>query len=166
MKYVTIATDISRDIRSRTTTWACYIRHSGGTIKEVHEFKKFYYDTSKAETYALVNALIIAKQQIPDWDQSKIIIHNEIEHVLRPIKTKAGNIRQRDAERTEAIRGIALPILSQAYEWERRKIKAHYADWRKSENPAKYALNRWCDEQSRALMWKIREKKLQEKTID
>lgn len=160
MKYVTIATDISNSQRHKISTWACYIRHSGGVIKRTGQFKEFKPITAHAETYALINALTIAKENIPDWEQSKIIIHNEIEHVLTPITTKAGNVRLKDAARVEAIRRIALPILSTAYDWERRKIKAHYVDWEKSENPAKYAINRWCDEASRTLMRELREKKI------
>ncbi len=154
MKYVTIATDISSSDRFKITTWACYIRHGGGAIKYSAEFKEYYNNTALAETHALLNALIIAKNNIKDWDESKIIIHNEIEHVLTPITTKAGNVVRRDEKRTEQIRSIALPILSQARDWERRKIKAHYKDWQHSDNPKKYAINRWCDIESRRVMRK------------
>lgn len=163
MKYITIATDISGDPKHKITTWACYIRHDGGVIKEVREFKKFHKNTVTAETYALVNALTIARKNIPDWDQSKIIIHNEIEHVLTPVTTKAGNVRKRDEERTEAIRQIALPILAEAMYWERRKIKAHFRDWRHSENPKKYAINRWCDQECRRFLKEIRKEKKRNK---
>lgn len=156
MNYVTIATDVSSCDRFKITTWACYIRYGGGTIKRTAQFKEYHNNTAKAETYALVNALTIAKKEIPNWSDSTVIIHNEIEHVLTPIKTKAGNVRSRDAERTEAIRSIALPILDEAASWERRKIKAHYRHWRTSDNPAKYAINRWCDQTSRAKMKSIR----------
>lgn len=156
MKYVTIATDVSSDHVYKVTTWACYIRYDGGVIKQVGEFKQYYKNTAHAETYALINALTIARKQIADWDESKIIIHNEVEYVLDPIKTKAGNVRRRDEDRAQAIRSIAMPILSQALDWERRKIKAHYRNWRESDNPAKYAINRWCDAESRKAMQEIR----------
>lgn len=162
MKYITIATDISCDHNYKITTWACYIRHEGGAIKHVAEFKEFYKNTDIAETYALLNALAIAKKNIPSWGDSKIIIHNEIEHVLDPITTKAGNVKKRDAYRTEQIRTIALPILEEALDWERRKIKAHYNDWKNSDNPKKYALNRWCDQESRKLMRDIKKQKRKE----
>jgi ribonuclease HI len=159
VKYVTIATDVSCEDKFKISTWACYIRHHGGTIKLSGEFKEYYSNTAVAETYALVNALIIAKKSIKDLNDSKIIIHNEIEHVLKPCLTKAGNIKKRDAERADAIRNIALPILSSALDWERRKIKAHYRDWQNSENPKKYAMNRWCDQESRRKMKEIKKEK-------
>lgn len=159
MKYVTIATDISSCPEYKITTWACYIRHDGGVIKQVGQFKKYYKNTSTAETYALINALVIARKEIPDWKHSKIIIHNEIEHVLDPIKTKAGNIAKRDEERARKIRTLAMPILQQAVDYERRKIKAHFKGWRTSDNPAKYAINRWCDRESRAELKRARKLK-------
>lgn len=160
MKYVTIATDISNDTAHKITTWACYIRYGGGVIKEVGEFKQFHKKTAHAETYALINALTIAKNNIPDWDESKVIIHNEIEYVLDPIMTKGGRIATRDRKRAQAIQDIALPILQQAKDWERRKIKAHYKNWKNSDNPAKYAINRWCDQKSRSYLRDLRRKKM------
>lgn len=155
MKYITIATDVSCDSKHRISTWACYIRHNGGAIKKAGQFKNYYMNTAAAETYALVNALTIA-HQLPSWSESKIIIHNEIEHVLTPVTTKTGNIKKTDLERAQAIKSIALPILSEAMGWERRKIKAHYRDWKTSDNPAKYAINRWCDMEARKMMKYIR----------
>lgn len=152
MKYVTIATDISCEPKYKITTWACYIRYGGGVIKRSGEFKQFYKNTGVAETYALINALTIARREIKDWHESRVIIYNEIEYALDPITTKAGNVRKRDEERADQIRNIALPILSQALEWERRKIKAHMKDWRNSDNPKKYAINVWCDKESRRIM--------------
>jgi len=165
VKYVTIATDISSDPKHKITTWACYIRHGGGVIKRVEQFKAYHNDTALAETHALLNALVIARKEIPDWSESKVIIHNEIEHVLTPCKTKAGNIRKRDSDRAEDIRRIAMPILKEALDWERRKIKAHYRNWQKSDNPAKYAINRWCDIQSRAYMKELRKEKKRGKKV-
>lgn len=162
MKYVTIATDISHDNQFKITTWACYIRHDGGAIKRAGQFKHYYSNTAKAETYALINALTIAHNEIPDWQDSVVIIHNEIEHVLTPVKTKAGNITQRDADRTEQIFKFAMPILRDALDWERRKIKAHYKDWQHSDNPKKYAINRWCDQESRKLMRELKKEKQNE----
>lgn len=159
MKYVTIATDISCDPQHKISTWACYIRHDGGVIKQVGEFKQFYKNTALAETYALINALTIAKENIPDWNESKVIIHNEIEHVLDPVVTKAGNVRLRDLDRTQAIKEIAMPILEEAKAWERRKIKAHFKGWKESNNPQKYAINRWCDQQSRRALKQIRKER-------
>lgn len=162
VKYVTIATDISCEPRYQITTWACYIRYGGGVIKKSGEFKQFYKNTALAETYALLNALTIAKNNIPDWSESKVIIHNEIEHVLDPIMTKAGNVTKRDSDRTEQIRSIALPILAEALDWERRKIKAHKKNWQNSDNPAKYAINRWCDIECRRVMKAIKKEKKRE----
>lgn len=156
MKYITIATDISCDNKYKITTWACYIRHDGGAIKHVQQFKKYYKNTALAETLALVNALTIARQEIPNWENSKIIIHNEIECVLTPSITRAGNVRMHDRERTDIINSLAMPILGEAGGWDRRKIKAHYAGWETSDNPAKYAMNRWCDYSSRRLLKSIR----------
>ena len=156
MKYITIATDISCDPRHKISTWACYIRYSGGIIKEVGEFKEYQNNTIFAETYALINALTIANRNIPDWNNSKIVIHNEIERVLTPLRTKNGQLKRSETHRSEAIMGIALPLLNQTASWERRKIKAHYKDWKTSDSPAKYAINRWCDIESRKLLRKIR----------
>lgn len=165
MKYVTIATDISSDPEFKISTWACYIRHDGGTIKRVEQFKKYYKNSALAETHALLNALVIARKEISDWDESKVIIHNEIEHVLTPCKTKAGNIRLRDKDRADDIARIAMPILKEALEWERRKIKAHYRYWQWSNNPAKYAINRWCDQESRRYLKELKREKKNTKKV-
>ena len=165
MKYVTIASDISSDPSQKITTWACYIRHGGGTLKRVGQFKKYYKNCALAETHALLNALVIAKNEIPDWSESKVIIHNEIEHVLSPCVTKAGNLRKRDTDRYNDVRRIALPILDDAFAWERRKIKAHFHGWENSDNPAKYYINRWCDENSRELMRELRNRKIKQKKL-
>lgn len=155
-KYVTIATDISCDTKYKVATWACWIRYDGGTIKRSGVFSEYPSDTCKAETYALCNALVIAKKVISDWGESRVIIHNEIERVLTPLTTKSGKPSKKEPDRTEAIVNIALPILDTAQSWERRKIKAHFKDWKQSENPAKYAINRWCDIESRRLMRETR----------
>lgn len=156
MKYITIATDISCDPKHKISTWACYIRHNGGVIKQVHQFKEYQSNTIFAETYALINALTIAHHNIPDWNDSRIIIHNEIERVLTPLRTKNGQLKRSETNRSEVIMSIALPLLDQTASWERRKIKAHYKDWETSDNPAKYAINRWCDIESRKLLRTIR----------
>ena len=155
MKQVTIATDISCDPVDEITTWACYIKHSKGIIKEVGEFKRFYKNTALAETYALINALTIAESNIPDWSESDVTIYNEVEHALNPVRTKAGNIRLRDKDRSDAIREIAIPILEQAVRWEKQYVKAHYRYWEES-GEEKYILNRWCDLESRKALREIR----------
>lgn len=161
MKYITIATDVSCDPISKTSTWACYIRYDGGVIKQVKEFKTYYNDTVLAETYALVNALIIASSQISTWSESRVIIYNEIDRVLTPLRTKNGSLKLKELPRSEAIINYALPLLDKASSWERRKITAHYKDWQESDNPAKYAINRWCDIESRKLVKEIRKEKMQ-----
>lgn len=165
MRYVTIATDVSSDPRYKITTWACYIRHDGGAIKRVGRFKNYSKNTALAETHALINALVIARKEVPNWESSKVIIYNEIEHVLEPCTTKAGNIRKRDEERANQIKTIAIPILQQAVDYERRKIKAHFKDWKHSDNPRKYAINRWCDIESRAEMKRIRSEEKKRKRL-
>lgn len=156
MKYITIATDVSCDPNYEISTWACYIRYDGGVIKQVHRFKEYQEKTTHAETYALINALIIASESIPDWSDSRVIIYNEVERVLTPLRTKCGNIKKKELDRSEAIINIALPLLDKAGSYERRKITAHYKDWKTSDNPAKYAINRWCDIESRRLLREIR----------
>lgn len=156
MQYITIATDISCDPIHKISTWACYIKYDGGVIKQVHEFKNYQEKTIYAETYALINALTIAYKTIKSWSSSKIIIHNEIERVLTPLKTKYGNLKQKELDRSQYITDIALPLLNKARSWDRRKITAHYKDWKTSDNPAKYAINRWCDIESRRLLREIR----------
>ena len=158
MKKVTIATDISCDPKYKITTWACYIRHNGGEIKQTGEFKEFHANTALAETYALVNALTIAINNIPDWSESDVTIYNEIEYVLDPVRTKAGNIRPKDKDRSAAIQEIAIPILLQAMAWKKEDVKAHYKDWEES-GEEKYIINRWCDKEARKALQKIREKK-------
>lgn len=159
MKYVTIASDVSCSPRHKISVWACYIRHSGGVIQHVEEFKDYQSCTSKAETYALINALTIARKYVPDWENSKVVIYNEIEYALEPIRSKAGNIRQRDQERAGAIINLALPILDEAGGWEIRKVKAHYKEWKTSSTPARYIMNRWCDRKSHEKMKYLRRKK-------
>lgn len=159
MKHVTIATDISCDPVEHITTWACYIKHDGGEIKRTGEFKEFYANTAAAETYALINALTIAKNSIPDWSESKVTIYNEIDYVLDPVRTKAGNIRLRDKDRSEAIERIAIPILKEALKWEKQDVKAHYRDW-ESTGEEKYIINRWCDQEARRVLKEIRSKKV------
>lgn len=156
---VSIATDISCDPEHEITTWACYIKYDGGEIKKVGRFKEFHKNTAAAETYALVNALTIAKENIPDWNDSEVTIYNEIDYALEPVRTKAGNIRLRDKERSDAIQEIAIPILQEALKWKKEDVKAHYKDWEKS-GEEKYIINRWCDQQSRKELKKIRKKVL------
>jgi ribonuclease HI len=155
-KYITIATDISCDAKYKVATWACWIRYDGGVIRRSGVFSQYPNDTCRAETYALINALTIAKNNISDWGESRIIIHNEIERVLTPLLTKNGKPSTKEADRTEAIVNLAMPILDSAQSWERRKIKAHFKDWKDSDNPAKYAINRWCDIEARRLMRETR----------
>lgn len=152
MKCITIATDVSSDSKNKITTWACYIRHSGGLIQHVAQFDKYYNKTSHAETYALVNALVIAERNIPKWTESRVIIYNEIDYVLEPIKTKAGNVKLRDQDRTDAIMQLAMPILDRAKTWEKRDIKAHFSGWKESSRRNAYYMNRWCDKEARSLM--------------
>lgn len=159
MKNITIATDISCDPENEISTWACYIKYDGGEIKRVGRFKDFHRNTAAAETYALVNALTIAKDNIPDWRESDVTIYNEIDYVLDPVRTKAGNIKQRDKDRSNAIQEIAIPILQEALSWQKEDVKAHYSDWEKS-GEEKYVVNRWCDQQSRKVLKEIRKKVL------
>lgn len=155
MNHVTIATDISCDPIAEITTWACYIKHNEGEIKQVGEFREFHKNTALAETYALVNALTIAKSNIPDWSDSEVTIYNEIEYALDPVRTKAGNIKLRDKDRSNAIQEIAIPILREALKWEKKDVKAHYKDWKES-GEEKYVINRWCDKESRRALKEIR----------
>jgi hypothetical protein len=127
--------------------------------KELASSRSFIKAVPQPRHMPLINALTIAKNSIPDWNESRVIIHNEVEHVLTPITSKAGNIRKRDLDRAIKIRTLALPILKEAKDWERRKIKAHFSGWKESDNPAKYAINRWCDIESRALMRELRKEK-------
>jgi ribonuclease HI len=159
MKQITIATDISCDSVHQITTWACYIKHNKGEIKQTGEFKEFYNNTTLAETYALVNALTIAHNNIPDWSESSVTIYNEIEHVLDPVKTKAGNVKLRDKDRYDVIKEIAIPILLEAMAWEKKDVKAHYRHWKKT-GEEKYILNRWCDQKARQVLREIRDKKV------
>lgn len=159
MKKVTIATDISCDPEAEITTWACYIKHERGEIKRAGKFKDFHKNTAAAETYALVNALTIAKNNIPDWGKSEVTIYNEIDYVLDPVRTKAGNIRLRDKERSDAIQEIAIPILKEALMWRKEDVKAHYRHWEET-GEEKYVVNRWCDQEARKTLKEIREKKV------
>lgn len=156
---VVIGTDISCDPEAKITTWACYIKHRDGEIKRTGVFKDFHKNTAAAETYALVNALTIAKENVPDWAESEVVIYNEIDYALEPVRTKAGNIKLKDKERSDAINEIALPILQEAVRWEKKDVKAHYSDWRKS-GEEKYLINRWCDIQSRKELREFRKKVL------
>lgn len=159
-KFITIATDISADSSYKIATWACYIRYSGGVIKESGVFKEYPSNTTKAETYALANALVIASK-LSDYGQSRIIIHNEIERVLTPLRTKGGNLAVKDIDRTEVVLNVIMPLLDNAQSWELRKIKAHYKDWEASPDRSKYFINRWCDIESRSLMRYERRKQKQ-----
>jgi hypothetical protein len=155
-KYVTIATDISADDIYKICTWACYIRWDGGVIKYAAPFKEYPASTGEAETLALCNALVIAESRISDWGVSRVIIHNELEDVISPFYPKRKKIRDKRAIRNEAIINVALPILDKCASYDRRKITAHFKDWKTAENPKKYAINRWCDIESRRLLRDIR----------
>lgn len=159
MKKISIATDISCDPVHEISTWACYIKHGDKTIQKVGQFKKFIKCPPVAETYALINALTIAKSNIPDWSESEVTIYSEIDYVLKPIRTKAGNIKMRDIDRSEAIQKIAIPILKEARKWEKEDVKAHYKGWKNS-GEEKYKLNRWCDRESKRLLKQTRKKVL------
>lgn len=156
MKQVIIATDISCDPEAEITTWACYIKHERGEIKRAGKFKDFYKNTAAAETYALVNALTIARNNIPYWRESDVTIYNEIEYALNPVRTKAGNIRLRDTDRSNAIQNIAIPILEETLKWKKEHVKGHYNGEEKGSE--KYVINRWCDKSCRDLLRQIREK--------
>lgn len=158
-KYITIATDISSDWNKKITTWACYIRYNGGVIKKSGVFVRYPKDTVRAETYALANALSIAYKNIDDYSESRIIIHNEIKRVITPLTTKNGNLAVREIDRTEVVLNIIMPLLDNAQSWELRKIKAHFSGWKKSSNPSKYFINRWCDQEARRLLRETRRKK-------
>lgn len=155
MKYVTIATDISHCDINNITTWACYIRHNGGTIKEVHEFKDNIATTLIAETLALANALVIAENNIPYWKEARVIIYNEIDRCLDPTPTRHN--KTRDAVRRKAISNVSLPVLDRADSWELRKVEAHYKEWKTSPNIGRYIMNQWCDEESRSLLRRLRD---------
>lgn len=159
MKKVTIATDISCDPIAEITTWACYIKHEDGEIKRTGKFKDFHKNTAAAETYALINALTIAKSNIPDWSESEVKIYNEIDYVLEPVRSPAGNIRLRDKDRSDAIQEIAIPILKEALSWEKEDVKAHYKHWEET-GEEKYVINRWCDQEARRVLKEIRSKKV------
>lgn len=159
MKNVSIATDISCDPEHEISTWACYIKHDGGEIKRTGVFKDFHKNTAAAETYALVNALTIARDEINDWGDSDVTIYNEIDYALTPVRTKAGNIRLRDKDRSNAIQEIAIPILQQASSWQKEDVKAHYSRWEES-GEEKYILNRWVDKESRRVLKETRKKVL------
>ena len=161
-KYITIATDISCDDKNKISTWACYIRHDGGAIKLTGQFKEYQKNSHVAETYALINALKIAEANIASWNDSIIIIYNEIEYALSPLMTKGGKVKLHDSARADAILSVAMPILQSAKSWQLRDVKAHFNNWKKSNSPGRYVLNRWCDKESRNLLKKIR--KLQETT--
>jgi len=157
VKYITIATDISNSGKKhQITTWACYIRHHKGTIKVVRKFNDYYKNTHLAETHALMNALVIAEKNIKDFHESKIIIYNEVPWVLDPIRTKSGNIKKKDLDRAKAIQDIAIPILQRAVSYERRKVIAHLENWQELAEHKRYAINHWCDEESRKLMQQLR----------
>ena len=153
-KYVTIASDCSNSDKHGISTWACYIRSPRGVIKHAARFREYSKNTAYLETLALCNALVIADQNI-DLSQCKIIVYNEIAHVLTPLVTKkAGLPRKKDAERTRIINDTMLPILAKGISWELRDVKAHSKEYRKADAAKKYHLNRWCDISCRALLRK------------
>jgi ribonuclease HI len=144
-KYCTIATDASTSDKYQVSTWACYIRSPRGVIKHAARFAEHSTNTAWLETKALANALVIADNNM-DLSEHKIIIYNEIAHVLTPLKTKkAGLPRLKDAERTRIIVEVMLPILEKAISWELRDVKAHSKAYKKANAPKKFILNRWCD---------------------
>lgn len=145
VKYVTIATDASTSNKYCISAWACYIRNPRGVIKHAARFNEWSDNTAWLETKALANALVVADQNI-NLAEHKIVIYNEVGHVLKPLKTKkAGLPRLKDAERTAIINDVMMPILDKAISWELRDVKAHSKEYKKDSAPKKYILNRWCD---------------------
>lgn len=158
-KYVTIATDISlsADPDYPISTWACYIRTPTGAIKHSAPFMQLpaKYTTAHLETLALANALVIASNNVK-LSECIVIIYNEIDYVLRPIKTRHGAPKKSDAVRTRVIEQIMLPTLETCQSWELRDVKAHSPQGRRANAEKKYVLNRWCDKESRRLMKSLR----------
>lgn len=153
-KRVVIATDASCDPSYHISTWACIILYDGIQIKRSGVFKEYYKRTHEAETYAMINALVVASQEVPRWKSRKVIIYGEVDHALRPIVTKTGEFKKKDFRRSQALNDIALPILSRAGEWRFDKVQAHATNWIGKEGPT---LNRACDLQARQELREIRE---------
>lgn len=154
-KYVTIATDASQSTTHDIATWACYIRTPRGTIKHSARFTLNHASTHMLETKALANALVLAERTV-NLSEHKIIIYNEVSHVLRPLKTKkAGLPRQKDAERTAIINEVMLPILQKAGSYELRDVKAHSPKGRREGAPKRFYMNRWCDLACRKLLRRL-----------
>lgn len=147
IKHITIATDISCSPRYRIATWACYIRTPNSTITHKQRFIHYSSHCQLLETMALANALRLLNEHMTaaEISECKIIVYNEIYHVVTPIMTKTGkNVRQKDGGRVEIINNHILPLLKSAKEYEVRKIKAH-VNYHKIPNNTKYFLNHWCD---------------------
>lgn len=152
-KYITIATDASLSDNHMLATWACYIRGPRGTIKHSGQLKEYppKGNSHFAETLALANALVIADKHV-GVAGTHIIIYNEVAHVLTPTRTKHGNVRVKDRERTNVINDVMLPILKKAEGYELRDVKAHSSEYKKDGAAKKFFMNRWCDLTSRRLL--------------
>lgn len=151
--YITIATDASLSDNNQLATWACYIRGPKGTIKHSGRLKEYPAkgNSHYAETLALANALVIVDNNM-DVAACKVVIYNEVSHVLTPTRTKNGTIRLKDRERSKIISDVMLPILNKAVSYELRDVKAHSSAYKKEGAPKKFFMNRWCDLSSRRLL--------------
>lgn len=153
-KYITIATDAGVWADHGISVWACYIVAPGGVLQLCQPFKEHIGESYIAETYALRNALHVVDRQF-DLAQYKVIVYGEVEVTLRAVTTKAGNVKKRDLERSYIVDEM-LAILAKSQGWEWRHVKAHTAPAKaRKQNggdmPAKFKLNRWCDQACRAL---------------
>lgn len=150
-KYITLTTDISTHPDDKVATWAAYVRYDGGVIKKSGVFKEYPPNTFQAESLALINALVIINNSIPNLSDYRLIVHSEVFNPLKPIRNKRGTIKEHDKRRSDAIFSIVVPILNEFISWDIRKIKAHNANV-KSYEKGKYYMNEWCDKKARKLL--------------
>lgn len=152
-KYITIATDASLSNEHKVASWACYIRTPKRTVRHAALFADYppRGSTCFAETVALANALAIIDKAV-HLPHYKIVVYNEIPHVLTPTTTKAGNIRVRDQARAAVITMHMLPILEKAKSYELRDVKAHTLKHQEAGAPKKYFMNKWCDVSCRRVL--------------
>lgn len=146
-QYITIATDASCHAKLKLAAWACYIRTPKGVTKLAGAFKSSVPGSYQAETFAVANALVIANQ-IADLTKHKLVLYSDSKSVLKFGKTKAGNVKKRDVERSKIIEQQIMPYLSRAISWQLRHVPSHTG----RRDLKRFYMNNWCDKAAKQAM--------------
>jgi ribonuclease HI len=139
--YATLATDAS--CNNRRAGMAYYLRDDDGLTRDAW-YVDGVYSSTQAEWLALERGLeLLATKKY--WSDTRLIVYCDNTTMLRIIDNKLMTSR---AKRNWGVKcAWAQTILAQFDSVEARHVKAHARG-----NLPRYALNRWCDVNARAMV--------------